>query len=108
VLEHAGLTVLAAADGEEAVRMFSTNGAIDVVILDLDMPGLDGEQVFQRLRQMDPGVRVLISSGYLDRPREDALRGAGIDGILDKPYDSLTLLRAVAAIIRDGQRRRGR
>ena len=79
-----------------------------MVILDLDMPGLNGEQVLERLRELDPGVRVLISSGYLDRAREDALRSAGIDGLLDKPYDSLTLLRAVANVIRDGARRKSR
>jgi len=107
VLEHAGLKVIPAADGEEAVTLFTAySGKFDVVILDFDMPGLDGEQVFRTLRELDPDARVLISSGYLDRPREDALRAAGIDGILDKPYDSLTLLRAIANIIRDAQRRR--
>jgi CheY-like chemotaxis protein len=107
VLQHAGLEVVTAADGEQAVELFTAHpDRFDVVILDLDMPGLDGEQVFQRLRELDPGVRVLISSGYLDREREGTLRAAGIDGILDKPYDSLTLLRAVANFIRDGQQRR--
>jgi CheY-like chemotaxis protein len=96
--------VLSAADGEQAVAIYTAErDRVDVVILDLDMPGLDGEEAFQRLRALDPGVRVLISSGYLDRDREDALRGAGIDGILDKPYDSLTLLRAIANVIGDGR-----
>lgn len=109
VLEHAGLQVVSAADGEEAVRLFTAEPSrFDVVILDLDMPGLNGEEVLERLRELDPGARVLISSGYLDQVREDALRGAGIDGILDKPYDSLTLLRAVANVIRDGARRKTR
>ena len=103
VLEHAGLQVVTAADGDQAVAIYTAQpDRFDVVILDLDMPGLDGEQVFHRLRELDPAVHVLISSGYLDRVREEALRGAGIDGILDKPYDSLTLLRAVANVIRDG------
>lgn len=109
VLEHAGLKVIPVADGEQAVTMFAGHpGQFDVVILDLDMPGLDGEQVFKRLRELDPSARVLISSGYLDSAREDSLRAAGIDGILDKPYDSLTLLRAVANLIRDGQRLKSR
>jgi len=107
VLEHAGLQVVAAVDGEQAVAIYTASPErFDVVILDLDMPGLDGEQVFQRLRELNPAVRVLISSGYLDHVREGALRAAGIDGLLDKPYDSLTLLRAVANVIGEGQQRR--
>ena len=99
--------VLVAGTLPEAIRLVGgLQPPPDLILLDLDMPGLDGEQVFQRLRELDPGVRVLISSGYLDREREGTLRAAGIDGILDKPYDSLTLLRAVANFIRDGQQRR--
>ncbi|HWB78242.1 MAG TPA: ATP-binding protein [Nannocystaceae bacterium] len=107
VLEHAGLEVLAASDGERAVATFAANRErIDLVILDLDMPALDGEQAFAAIRQLEPTTRVLISSGYVDRGREDRLRAAGIDGLLDKPYDSLTLLRAIAAALRDPSRRR--
>jgi CheY-like chemotaxis protein len=107
VLEHAGLEVIAASDGEQAVAKFAANRQrIDLVILDLDMPALDGEQAFAAIRQLEPTTRVLISSGYVDRAREDRLRAAGIDGLLDKPYDSLTLLRAIAAALRDPSRRR--
>jgi signal transduction histidine kinase/CheY-like chemotaxis protein len=107
VLEHAGLEVLSARDGEHAVAMYAAHrDKIDLVILDLDMPAMDGEQAFAAIRQMEPNARVLISSGYVDRAREDRLRAAAIDGLLDKPYDSLTLLRAIAAALRDPSRRR--
>jgi len=107
VLEHAGLEVLVAQDGARAVEVFNEqNGRIDLVVLDLDMPNLDGEQALAAIRAVDADVRVLISSGYFERAREEKLRALGIDGTLDKPYDSLTLLRAVAAALRDAPRRK--
>ncbi len=106
VLTQAGLEVITARDGAEAVEAYlQRRSEIDLVILDLDMPVLDGEQALVRLRAIDPGARVLISSGFLDKTRHHKLRQTGIDGLLDKPYDSLTLLRAVAAVLRDGTRR---
>jgi CheY-like chemotaxis protein len=107
VLEHAGLEVLVAEDGARAVEMFHAHrDRIGLVLLDLDMPNLDGEQALAAIRAVDPQVRVLISSGYFERAREEKLKASGIDGTLDKPYDSLTLLRAVAAALRDGPRRK--
>lgn len=107
VLEHAGLQVLVAEDGARAVQIFEEEqGRIDLVVLDLDMPNMDGEQALAAIRARDPNARVLISSGYFERAREEKLRALGIDGTLDKPYDSLTLLRAVAVALRDASRRK--
>lgn len=107
VLEHAGLRVLVADDGEVAVETFAAHEAeIDLVVLDLDMPNLDGEQALRAIRARNAEVRVLISSGYIERAREAKLREVGIDGTLDKPYDSLTLLRAVSGVLRDVSRRK--
>ncbi len=107
VLTQAGLEVIEAADGQQAVQAFTAaNGGIDLVLLDLDMPIMDGEAALMRIRAMHPGARVLISTGYVEPARERKLREAGVDGVLDKPYDSLTLLRTVAALLRDDGRRR--
>jgi CheY-like chemotaxis protein len=100
VLQHAGLEVLTACDGQDALDVFAANAdRIDIVLLDLDMPYLDGEQVYARLHALMPSLRVIISSGYLDCEREAKLRHAGVDGILYKPYDSLTLMQAVAKVL---------
>jgi len=98
VLEHAGLEVIEACDGAQAVDLYSSNAdRVDLVILDLDMPQMDGEQAFRRLHALAPELPVLISSGYIDGDRERALRDAGVDGLLPKPYDSSALLKAVRA-----------
>jgi len=107
VLEHAGLEVLAAVDGQEAVDVYAANtDRVDLVILDLDMPQLNGEQAFARLQALTPSLPVLISSGYIDHEREVALRAAGVGGILHKPYDSVTLMQAVAKTLREAEERR--
>jgi len=96
VLEHAGLEVIEAEDGAQAVDAFSSNAdRVDLVILDLDMPHLDGEQAFLRLHALAPQLPILISSGYIDAEREASLGAAGVDGLLHKPYDSRALIEAV-------------
>ncbi|MBX7082390.1 MAG: response regulator [Nannocystaceae bacterium] len=105
VLEQAGLQVIEAADGRAAVDALAAGDRVDLVLLDLDMPVMDGEQALGLIRQLRPALPVLISTGYVERAREEKLRATGIDGILDKPYDSLTLLRAVATSLRDAERR---
>jgi two-component system cell cycle sensor histidine kinase/response regulator CckA len=71
VLEHAGLEVIEAADGAQAVDLYSSNAdRVDLVILDLDMPHMDGEQAFRRLHALAPELPILISSGYIDGDRE--------------------------------------
>jgi len=102
VLEHAGVEVLAAEDGAQAVELYEANrDTIDLVILDLDMPGLNGEQAFTRLVEIDPEIKVIISSGYVLRERESQLRKAGVYGFLNKPYDSMTLMTTIAKALRE-------
>jgi CheY-like chemotaxis protein len=100
VLEHAGLEVLTASDGAEALEAFdAARDRIDLVILDLDMPVMNGEQAFVELRERKKDVPVLISSGFSNPEREAELVEAGVDGVLRKPYDAATLLSAVSSLI---------
>jgi CheY-like chemotaxis protein len=87
VLEHEGLCVLLAADGAAGVALFrEARERVDVVLLDLSMPGWSGEETLRRLREIDPRVRVILSSGY--GPEEARGRfGAGAPaGFIQKPY----------------------
>lgn len=100
MLELAGFSVLTAEDGPQAVACFREHaGEIACVVLDYTMPNMTGDEVFRELRALRPDVRVLLTSGY---SAQDAFsRGAqdGLAGFLQKPYDSDTLVRAVAAAI---------
>jgi signal transduction histidine kinase/CheY-like chemotaxis protein len=98
MLEHLGHRVLVAADGVEAVTVFHQHhAAVDVVLLDVGMPRLGGARTFAELRAIDPGVKVLLSSGYHGDHLEPLLR-AGVHGFLPKPYTLQQLVEALQAL----------
>jgi len=99
-LRHFGIQVLAAADGEEAVRVYSDHGAsIGCVLLDLSMPRLDGEQTFSRLRQLDPAARVVLMTGYPMSEAEARFGGRGLAAFLQKPFELAELRRVVEGVL---------
>jgi two-component system cell cycle sensor histidine kinase/response regulator CckA len=87
VLEQEGVTVLRAEDGTRGVAMFrEQRRRVDLVLLDLSMPGISGEETFRRLREIDPGVPVILSSGY-DHDEARGRFGKGTPaGFIQKPY----------------------
>jgi PAS domain S-box-containing protein len=100
VLGRAGYTVLTASNGENALELYQQERArIDLVILDLIMPGMGGSKCLEELLKMDPDTRVLIASGYSpDGPTKGAL-DTGAKGFVSKPYDTSQLLQLVRKIL---------
>ena len=96
ILEECGYTVLTAADGAEGVKLFGAlAGGVDLVLLDLMMPVLSGREAFQRMRELRPAVRVLLSSGFRHDARVHELLNAGVVGFVEKPFTFQSLSRAV-------------
>ncbi|MFH1738161.1 MAG: PAS domain S-box protein [bacterium] len=99
-LEQYGYTVLLAADGQEALNVFSQErDRIDLVILDLSMPRLSGHEVLEQLRVIAPDAKVIVSSGYFnsgDSMLEEQLTPAAYVG---KPYEPSNLLRTVRNVL---------
>ncbi|MDC4223993.1 MAG: ATP-binding protein [Candidatus Manganitrophus sp.] len=94
VLEEQLFQVLTAETGEEAIEIYrKERGGIHLIVLDLLMPGLGGWQTYARLREIDPKVKVLFSSGYGGTKDFEALLGQ--HPYLKKPYRVQELLRAV-------------
>ncbi|UCF83905.1 MAG: response regulator, partial [Desulfobacteraceae bacterium] len=87
VLENLGYTVFKAGGGREAVEVYENNKAhIDMIILDMIMPQMSGGETYDRLKQIDPDVKVLLSSGYsIDGQAKDIL-SRGCDGFIHKPF----------------------
>ena len=85
--EGLGFQVVEAADGREALALFELrHGELDLVLMDLTMPHLDGHQAFLQMRAVDASVPVILTSGYSE---EEVLReflGRGLAGFLAKPY----------------------
>ncbi|MGE5189370.1 MAG: PAS domain S-box protein [Gemmatimonadota bacterium] len=95
-LGRLGYSVTTARNGVEAIEIFSDSGnRIDLVILDMIMPGMGGEETFRRLRKLAPSARVLVSSGYAVEGKPGNLLAEGAAGFLQKPYRLATLATAV-------------
>ncbi len=99
LLRRLGYRVMVAEDGEEAIALLEEHGSeISVVILDLVMPGLDGEATFHRLRELDPLVPIVLSSGYSRDDNVKRLLMAGANGFLPKPFELKHLARALKQV----------
>jgi len=86
MLERLGLSVVTACDGTEAVDIFSRDRAFDWVLLDVTMPEMDGVECLKRLREINPGLYVVMSSGYDPENALAASYGTMPDDFLTKPY----------------------
>ena len=92
MLERMGFSVLTANDGQEALEVFREHqDGISLVLLDLTMPKMDGEETFRELRRLDPKVRVVMTSGYTEYDVATRFVGQGLSGFIQKPYTSASL-----------------
>jgi two-component system, cell cycle sensor histidine kinase and response regulator CckA len=100
-LEAHGYTVLDAADAEQALALWSgRHGAVDVLLTDLVMPGLDGRALADRLRADRPGLRVIFMSGYASGFIDsDSLRAPGTE-LIDKPFAADALVGKVREVLK--------
>jgi DNA-binding NtrC family response regulator len=99
-LGRLGYRVSTCEDGLEAVAFFARHHAdVDLVILDLIMPNLGGEDTFHRLREIDPQARVLVASGFSHHRTVDVLLEQGALGFLSKPFRIDTLAHEVAQLL---------
>ena len=104
MVEVAGFSVLTANDGEEAVRLYREHqNEIACVLLDLTMPKMDGEEAFRAIRQISPGVRVILSSGYSEESATGRFSGLGLAGFIQKPYQLDTMIATLRQAVTGGK-----
>ncbi|MFT3830175.1 MAG: MASE1 domain-containing protein [Opitutaceae bacterium] len=97
VLGNAGMAVVAASDGVQALELFGTDGqGLHAVLLDLSMPRLGGLETFKRLRERRSDIPVVLMSGFEAEEALERFAGLGITGFLQKPF-TIQALRAVVA-----------
>jgi PAS domain S-box-containing protein len=100
MLANLGYRVLTARNGQEALQVYARyENRIDIVVLDLIMPGMSGSQTYDRLKRLDPAVRVLFCSGYSVDVQAAAIFERGVDGFIQKPFDAVKLTHKIRKIL---------
>jgi len=87
VLEYLGYEVLLAEDGKEGIEVFKTHqNRIDLVILDMNMPVMDGKEMFRELKKLAPGIKALLATGFALDGEVQELMDEGVTGFIQKPF----------------------
>ena len=96
MLEDMGYDTLCAVDGLDGVEVYRQNQhEIVAVLLDMTMPRLDGKGCFRELRRINPGVQVILSSGYNEQEATSRFTGKGLASFVQKPYRPEVLMEAL-------------
>jgi PAS domain S-box-containing protein len=86
-VQRLGFEAMGAADGEEALRLFEAHAReITCVLLDLTMPRMDGLSTFREMKRLQPGVKVILCSGYDEQEATQRFSTEGLAGFIQKPY----------------------
>ncbi len=100
MLQKLGYEVITADDGQIAVQLFEAHAdKIICVLLDLTMPHKDGAQVFREIRQINPDIKVILSSGYNEQDATQQFVGKGLAGFIQKPYVSGDLVKKIKEVM---------
>ena len=100
MLKKMGFEVLLAVSGEEALTQLEDNkDRITCILLDLTMPGMDGEEAFRELKNIKQDVKIILSSGYNEQDIVERFIGRGLAGFIQKPYQTETLAAELKRIL---------
>jgi CheY-like chemotaxis protein len=100
ILMKYGYKVMTASSGEEAMGIYASRGSqIDLIVMDLGMPGMGGHKCLQELSRISPSVKVVIASGYSMEGHVKKSMEVGAKGYIGKPYQLADLLNTVRAVL---------
>jgi len=100
ILKRAGYKVLIAANGKDALNLYAKKrDKISLVILDLIMPEMRGKECLEKLREIDPDAKILITSGYYTTEIAREITESGAAGFILKPYDFKQMLTKVREVL---------
>jgi CheY-like chemotaxis protein len=100
IIESLGYEVLVAENGKKAVEIYENNMEdIDMVMLDIIMPVMDGGETYDTLKEIDPDIKVLLSSGYGINGQATEILDRGCNGFIQKPFNMKTLSRKIRDVL---------
>jgi two-component system cell cycle sensor histidine kinase/response regulator CckA len=99
-LRRLGYSVLVAKNGQEALETYEKNKAnVDIVVIDMIMPGMNGRELFDQLRAIEPSLRALVSTGYSIEGAVSDLMIQGCKGYIQKPFSLRVLAKEIRRIL---------
>lgn len=100
MIESLGYAVVAAGKGDEALTLYrKRHDHIDLIILDMIMPHMGGKEVFNRIKEINPKAKVLLSSGYSLNGQAQEIMAQGCNGFIQKPFDTVELSSKIREIL---------
>ena len=100
MLETIGYQVMTAADGKEAVEIYKENhGNIDIILMDMVMPNMGGGKAYDHLKEIDPGINVILSSGYSIDGEASEILDRGCNGFIQKPFTINDLTKKIEEVL---------
>jgi len=100
MLSEFGYKILTASDGESALSLYRENQMkVDLVVLDLTMPGMGGRECLEELLKINPMAKVIITSGYSTDEHAKEVLGMGASGFISKPYGINQILKTVRCVL---------
>jgi two-component system cell cycle sensor histidine kinase/response regulator CckA len=105
ILKEKGLQVFTASDGEEGILSYQDHKAdIDLVILDLNMPEMNGFETAKALKEVNPKIPIIVITGYLHDQDNERLYRLGVQHVLRKPFEQTALLHLIQEILNSKQK----
>ena len=102
MLDKLGYKVFTARDGKEAIEVFrKRKEEIDVIVLDMIMPKMSGGEAFDRIKEMKPEIKVLLSSGYSINGQASEILNRGCNGFIQKPFNLQNLSKSLRSILEE-------
>jgi len=99
MLKNLGYKVTVVNSGQRALSLFRKKKRFDVIVLDINMPEMSGKETFQKIKELDPDARVIISTGYGTKSIESMPLREAVDGFLEKPYQLEELSKTMRAVL---------
>jgi CheY-like chemotaxis protein len=103
-LPAAGYSTLVAMDGQEAIDLYHDHkNEIDIVLLDLGLPKVTGFDVMRHLKEQNPGVSIIVTTGYLGAELKSELFRAGVKDCVHKPYLIDDVIQRLGSVIENAR-----
>jgi CheY-like chemotaxis protein len=99
-LRRAGYQSIVAMDGENAIDLYRRHRQqIDIVLMDLGLPRITGADVIRVMKKEDPGIKIIVTTGYLEPELKSELFGVGVKDYIQKPYAVDAVIKAVDSVL---------